>query len=244
MTDNIDNNENKDGSSKEALPKHQEEQISLEYIGQITSELSSLKKEINYANKALDTKVNEAGNKLSEGVNKLGSHISELGAILSEHDNKTKNFIKELETFTLLPEKLSDRIRATVPDIGAEVASIVIRSIDSVGEQFTKLMDKLDSSVQEYQGKLEASTTQQQVRLSAITSQITEQVFEHHQSRSKKFIISLSIMILFSAGISSVTSYLVTTKYPRYVEITGARDITIQDSRVNTFQQAGKVGDK
>ena len=51
----------------------------------------------------------------------------------------------------------------------------------------------------------------------------------------KKFFKMLSLVVVFSALVSGATSYTVANYFPRYVEITGARDLTVTNSKVEVW---------
>jgi hypothetical protein len=45
------------------------------------------------------------------------------------------------------------------------------------------------------------------------------------------------VTVVIAIGSSAATSYLVTTKYPRFVNITGAHEISIESSKVEIWEQ-------
>ncbi|WP_266264444.1 hypothetical protein [Rickettsia hoogstraalii] len=52
------------------------------------------------------------------------------------------------------------------------------------------------------------------------------------------FLKNMCLVVLFSAIISGGTAYLVTTKFPRYLTVTGANNVTIQDCDVSILGKA------
>ncbi len=48
----------------------------------------------------------------------------------------------------------------------------------------------------------------------------------------------MCLVVLFSAIVSGGAAYLVTTKFPRYLTVTGANDVTIQDCNVSVLGKA------
>lgn len=55
------------------------------------------------------------------------------------------------------------------------------------------------------------------------------------QCSNTSFLKNMCLVVLFSAIISGVTSYLVTTKFPRHFNVTGASSVTIYDSNVHVL---------
>ncbi|WP_241773624.1 hypothetical protein [Rickettsia asembonensis] len=78
----------------------------------------------------------------------------------------------------------------------------------------------LDQKLDEYSKKLSASA-----------AHVTE-------CSNIGFLKNMCLVVLFSAIISGGTAYLVTTKFLRYLTVTGANNVTIQDCDVSVLGKA------
>ena len=84
------------------------------------------------------------------------------------------------------------------------------------------------------------STTLQQ-KLNQFTDKLTKSAGLASAQNSKMLIKNLAFVVILSAVISGITSYVVTTKFPRFVRITGANNLSVHDSKVEVWNSRKEV---
>jgi hypothetical protein len=109
-----------------------------------------------------------------------------------------------------------------------------------IGQSFTNennQQDKLpDQEFAQLKQEGGASVSAKHERLNDFTAKIAKEATNLSTSWIKRFSLSFTVTIIFASATSVLTSYLITTKYPRFIEITGARDIIVQDSNLKVFE--------
>lgn len=214
------------GGNKETLEKTMLE------LEQLPEEIKRLRQEIEFATKTLDAKVSDSGKRLDQSLKDFEDKLSMLDGFLDKQLSQEQSLTKELSTLVLLPEKLSTCVRDIVPLVAKELANINATMntniFTAVLEKFSVLQKNLETIIEQQQ----ASLTEQQEKLNNLTNELTTKALGEISLKRKRFLISLAIITLFAVGISALTSYLVMVKYPRFVSITGARDLTISESHV------------
>jgi len=216
----------------------------------IEQAFKALHHEIDFASKALNAKSTDFANTLHESISSLKLSISELENINKQLSNQNTAMISELNTFALLPEKITHSIQNIIPQIGGEVERIHGNRILEIQDRFISLHNQLTKDISDYEAKLEHLSNQSLSNLSSALekfSTVIEQKLAHFSNRlaeeadavssqkNMRFLKNLAFIILFSGLVSAFTSYLVATQFPRYVEIKGANDLTINDSKVNVW---------
>lgn len=193
-------------------------------FAQLKEEITNFRLEIDFAAKALDGSCIETSYRLSQLLESFESKLIDLKSLLEKQEEQNSIFVKELSVMTLLPDKLASRFKDTSPIIAEELKALLESSFLEAQQRFTSLQQELETIV-----------TTQAERLDSLTSGVLKEAQSYSKSWSRKFILSLVITIIFASATSGLTSYLITTKYPRFIEITGARDIIVQDSNLKVF---------
>nr|WP_254170336.1 hypothetical protein [Rickettsia endosymbiont of Ixodes pacificus]AKS10322.1 hypothetical protein REIP_p100 [Rickettsia endosymbiont of Ixodes pacificus] len=120
-------------------------------------------------------------------------------------------------------KSLHDSYNSIISDYTEELKKYKTE-IDQVSSSITghikKHLSSVDQKLDEYSQKLSASA-----------AHVTE-------CSNISFLKNMCLVVLFSAIISGGTAYLVTTKFPRYLTVTGANNVTIQDCDVSVLGKA------
>ena len=117
-----------------------------------------------------------------------------------------------------MPEKTKEVIKQIVP--------IVVHEINTAYHEKVQL-----SAHQEFKSSFEQKLDEYSKKLSASSVYVVE-------CSNYNFLKNMCLVVLFSAIVAGGTAYLVTTKFPRYLTVTGANDVTIQDCNVSVLGKA------
>jgi hypothetical protein len=217
----------------------------------IEQAFKALHHEIDFASKALNAKSADFANTLHESISSLKFSLSELENINKQLNDQNTAMISELNTFALLPEKITHSIQNIIPLIGSEVERIHGNRISEIQDRFISLHNQLTKDINDYEAKLERLSDQSLNNLSAAIEKFSitiEQKLVHFSNRlaeeadavssqkNMRFLKNLAFIILFSGLVSAFTSYLVATQFPRYVRIDAPNNLSIIDSKVQVLE--------
>lgn len=217
---------------------------------QITEILKQLHYEINFASKSLGIKTSEFNNNLEGTITKLSALLKQFNESGTQIQDQNTRMSEELMTFALLPEKITNSINDIAPQIAINVEKIHSSSILEITGKLSDIGNRLNDNISDYERKVAHLTDQSSVSLSAsvekFNSLIVQKLNEFtnkiavtanlvSNQHNARFLKSLCFIILFSAIISGITSYFVTTQFPRYVEVKGVNDLTVHNSNVQVW---------
>ena len=217
---------------------------------QIEQSLKKLHNEIDFASKILNVKSDEYGDTLNSCISSFKSLLEKLEDVLEQSKSQKQMIIDEIAILTLLPEKITNNIKQIIPQIASEIEQIHQPHVLEIKEQFTILHNNLTTDIMSYKNQLDGmasscteqlnsaaetfSTTLEQ-KLNQFTDKLTKSAGLASAQNSKMLIKNLAFVVIFSAVISGITSYVVTTKFPRFVRITGANNLSVHDSKVEVW---------
>jgi hypothetical protein len=219
-------------------------------ITEIEQAFTKLHHEINFASKVLNLNSSNFGNSLNESISSLKHSLTEMENLNKQINEQNTIMVNELTTFALLPEKITKNINAIIPKIANEVEKIHASSVLEVKDQFSSLHNQLNEGVVDYESKLKDLTNQIISNLSSATQRFNSSIeqkftqFTNHlakeadavsERKNFRLLKYLCFVIGFSALISGITSYIVTTQFPRFVTVTGAQSLSITDSKVQVW---------
>lgn len=211
--------------------KESEEKEKMVDFAEINAKLKKSLQEIELTVKILDAKSGEAGKRLEESLKDLETQVLKLNAVITSQINHEQSLSREVGSLVLLPEKLTKNIKDITPLVANELghlnARINEKIFGSVIEKFSVLQQQLETAIEKQQN----AVSQAQEKLDQMAIKSLDGIWV----KNKKFLISLVTATIFAIGASALTSYLVTTKYPRFIEITGARDVIVQESKVDVY---------
>jgi hypothetical protein len=187
--------------------------------------ISRLRAELNFLTKNLDSNTCSANNSLHKTLGEFDSKSQEFKAILTDYESNRKLFRQELDILALLPGKITGSVQKIVPELAKEIELLHNSKLEQIRQQFAGIVTECHKSL-----------INQREELNHLNSKLREQAAIAMASKLKHFGLLMSLIAIFSIGTSALTGYLVATKYPRYVEIKGARDLAIKDSQVKVYQ--------
>lgn len=226
---------------------------------QIEQALSKLHSEIDFASKMLNVKSDDYGNTLNSHITSFKSLLAKLEETLKQNKKQSEMIINEIAMLTLLPEKITSNISQIGPQIASAIEQMHQPRILEITNQFTSLCNKLTEDIANYENQLEkltdncteqlSSTTQKfsanlEEKLNHFTDKLTTSSGLATTANSKTLLKNLAFVVIFSAAVSGITSYVVTTKFPRFVAITGANNLSIHDSRVEVWNSKKELDTK
>lgn len=261
------NNKNQDLEEKQNIVEIAENTKNIEKTKSLESEamsngseLTKLMQQMHFTAKIITEKekhLNQTLNKLSEAFKQtMEQSTSDLNNTNSSFQESIKAQAKQYEilktevgVLTLLPEKTKEAVTNIIPDIAKE--------LDKTQREYTKsLHDSYSTIISGYAEEIQKYKTEMNQVSHGVTTHITKHmslVDQKLEKYSKKlsasaayvvecsnysFLKNMCLVVLFSAIVSGGTAYLVTTKFPRYLTVTGANDVTIQDCNVSVLGKA------
>lgn len=150
--------------------------------------------------------LNESAASVHRLIEELQNRINQQEAILTKLNTEAK-------VLSIIPDKLQNRINELVPNIAKEVETIYSSKNELIEQKYTVLHESINKTIQDTfdNGNILAT-------------------------RSKgEFLRNFAIASILVTIISTLTSYAMITQFPRYVEIKGANDIAVYDSKVQLW---------
>lgn len=228
----------------------------------IDQTLKQLHHEISFASKVIGVQTNDFNNNLQTSIVAINTALLELNNVVLLAKQQNTIMTDEFATFSLLPDKITNNIRYIVPQIAAAVEKIHQPQIKEVKEQFTALQLQLTQEIANYQHRFEESTnkcltkmstsiekvsitaeeklTQFANQLTSNAAQLAHDAAMATKSNTSRFFKNLTLILLFSALISGITSYLINDIVPKSIyrtyEIKSASDLSIHNSTVRILE--------
>jgi small-conductance mechanosensitive channel len=188
------------------------------------SAVNKLKNQISFSTKALEQQQKELSGILSSSAKQLNNAVKTFDRIITDQQKQYVILQNEVGVLTVLPEQLKKEIKNIIPDMAKHIDAVYQEKLQALNNAHNdtvaankELTSVLDQKLDEYSKKLSDSA-----------SYVT-------QCSNTSFLKNMCLVVLFSAIISGVTSYLVTTKFPRHFNVTGASSVTIYDSNVHVL---------
>lgn len=178
----------------------------------------------------------------------------------SKQEEAVAQMITELRILYMIPDKVQNFLDSIAPKIASEVDIIYNSSLNEANQKIELLQEKLNNEFNNYQQKLDeaifksierlASATENfevtiEQKLTLFTNKLIKSSELASTQNNKKLFKNLALVILFSAIVSGITSYVVTTRFPRFVTITGANNLSVHNnSRVEVWNSKQEVSTK
>lgn len=201
--------------------------------------------------------LNQTLNKLSEAfkqtVEQSTSNLNNANSSFQEsikEQSKQYEILKtEVGVLTLLPEKTKEAITNIIPDVARELDKIQIEYTKSLHDSYNTIISGYAEELKRYKIEINQVSDTITGHITKHLSSVEQKLDEYSQKLSESaahvtecsnfsFLKNMCLVILFSAIISGGTAYLVTTKFPRYLTVTGANNVTIQDCDVSVLGKA------
>jgi hypothetical protein len=178
----------------------------------------------------------------------------------SKQEEAVAQMITELRILYMIPDKVQSCLDSIAPKIASEVDIIYNSSLNDANQKIELLQEKLNNEFGNYQQKLDevihkgveqlASATENfevtiEQKLALFTNKLIKSSELASTQNNKKLFKNLTLVVLFSAIVSGITSYVVTTRFPRFVTITGANNLSVHNnSRVEVWNSKQEISTK
>lgn len=217
------------------------------------NKLQKVSDELNFNIRNIDNMSEQVVSTLSKAEVKIQKCVDNLV--------KTTNEINaESRILSMIPEKMQSRINEIAPQIASEVEKIHSEKVEAINKQFEKLQEIIEISITNHQqnllkmtddclDKMSSSTEQFAANLEQEFKQFASQLVRDAEAMSfnnrTKLFKGLALIVMFSGMVSSITSYVVTNKFPRFVWLEAMNDVTIHNSKVDVYSKISpSVGQK
>lgn len=189
-----------------------------------TDTVNKLKNQISFTTKALEKQQQELSKILSSSADQLNDAVKTFDRTIAAQQNQYEMLQNEVGVLTILPEQLKKEISNILPNMAKHIDAVYQEKLQALNNAHNDTVSANRDLICTLDKKLDEYST----KLSARAAHVTE-------CSNISFLKSMCLVVLFSAIISGVTSYLVTTKFPRHFNVTGASSVTIYDSNVHVL---------
>ncbi|MFP3011438.1 MAG: viral A-type inclusion protein [Rickettsia sp.] len=215
IEDNTSNAANSAESSQLATPLTVEPSIDDDAVNKLKNQLS-------FSTKALEKQQQELSKVLSSSAEQLNDAVKMFNRTIATQKNQYEILQNEVGVLTVLPEKTKEEIKQIVPIVVHEINTAYHDKVQSMND----MLNNTISAHQEFKSSVDQKLEEYSKKLSASAAHVVE-------CSNYSFLKNMCLVVLFSAIVSGGTAYLVTTKFPRYLTVTGANNVTIQDCDVS-----------
>ncbi|EER20775.1 MULTISPECIES: hypothetical protein [spotted fever group] len=261
------NNQNQDLEDKQNIVAVEENTLNTEKTKSSESEtmrndsaLTKLIQQMHFTAKLITEKekhLNQTLNKLSEAfkqiVEQSTSDLNNINSSFRENIQKQAKQYEILKTevgvLTLLPEKTKEAITNIIPDVAKELDKIQREYTKSLHDSYSTIISGYAEGIHKYKAEIEQVSHGVTSHITKHMSSVDQKLDEYSKKLSASaayvvecsnysFLKNMCLVVLFSAIVAGGTAYLVITRFPRYLTITGANDVTIQDCNVSVLGKA------
>lgn len=189
--------------------------------------MNKLKNQLSFSTKALEKQQQELSKVLSSSAEQLNDAIKTFDETITAQKTQYAILQNEVGVLTVLPEKTKEEIKQIVPIVVHEINTAYHDKVQSIND----MLNNTISAHQEFKSGIDQKLEEYSKKLSASAAYVVE-------CSNYSFLKNMCLVVLFSAIVAGGTAYLVTTKFPRYLTVTGANDVTIQDCNVSVLGKA------
>lgn len=261
------NNQNQDLEEKQNIVEIAENTKNIEKTKSLESEamsngseLTKLMQQMHFTAKIITEKenhLNQTLNKLSEAFKQtMEQSTSDLNNTNSSFQESIKAQAKQYEilktevgVLTLLPDKTKEAVTNIIPDVAKELDKIQKEYTKSLHDSYSTIISGYAEEIQKYKTEIDQVSHGLTSHITKHISSVEQKLDEYSKKLSASaayvvecsnynFLKNMCLVVLFSAIVAGGTAYLVTTKFPRYLTVTGANDVTIQDCNVSVLGKA------
>lgn len=224
------------------------------------SELTKLMQQMHFTAKLITEKekhFNQTLNKLSEAFKQtveqstsdLNNTNSSFQENIKEQEKQYEILKTEVGVLTLLPEKTKEAVINIIPDVAKELDKIQREYTKSLHDSYSTIISGYAKEIQKYKTEIDQVSHGVTSHITKHMSSVDQKLDEYSQKLSASaayvvecsnysFLKNMCLVVLFAAIVSGGTAYLVTTKFPRYLTVTDANNVTIQDCDVSVLGKA------
>lgn len=221
VEENANNTINSEESSQLVTPLNVEPSIDDDAVNKLKNQLS-------FSTKALEKQQQELSKVLSSSAEQLNDAIKTFDETITAQKNQYEILQNEVGVLTVLPEKTKAEIKQIVPIVVHEINTAYHDKVQSMND----MLNNTISAHQEFKSGVDQKLDEYSKKLSASAAYVVE-------CSNHNFLKNMCLVVLFSAIVAGGTAYLITTKFPRYLTVTGANDVTIQDCQA--IDQFGQI---
>lgn len=216
--------------------KEEQEEVAAEnitvdnQISRIVSNSQKVSDELEYNTRAITS----ASNHLVSTVIKAEDQINKMVSSLEQCVTKQEKIISEINTesrmLAMIPEKMQNRISEIVPQIATEVEKIYNSKVEEIRQQFELIEKTLLNTAKSTSAILEQNIDQ-------FTKDLIQGATTAATSNMHKLLKNLALVVMFSGIVSSITAYVVTNNFLRYVRVENVNDLSVHNSTVSVWRK-------
>ncbi|CAK6519122.1 hypothetical protein [Rickettsia helvetica] len=242
ISENTSNATNSAESSQLATPLNVEPSIDDDAVNKLKNQLS-------FSTKALKKQQQELSKVLSSSAEQLNDAVKTFDKTITAQKNQYEILQNEVGVLTVLPEKTKEAVTNIIPDVAKELDKIQKEYTKSLHDSYSTIISGYAEEIQKYKTEIDQVSHGLTSHITKHISSVDQKLDEYSKKLSASaayvvecsnysFLKNMCLVVLFSAIVAGGTAYLVTTKFPRYLTVTGANNVTIQDCDVSVLGKA------
>ncbi|CAK6890433.1 Viral A-type inclusion protein (plasmid) [Rickettsia helvetica] len=242
ISENTSNATNSAESSQLATPLNVEPSIDDDAVNKLKNQLS-------FSTKALKKQQQELSKVLSSSAEQLNDAVKTFDKTITAQKNQYEILQNEVGVLTVLPEKTKEAVTNIIPDVAKELDKIQKEYTKSLHDSYSTIISGYAEEIQKYKTEIDQVSHGLTSHITKHISSVDQKLDEYSKKLSVSaayvvecsnysFLKNMCLVVLFSAIVAGGTAYLVTTKFPRYLTVTGANNVTIQDCDVSVLGKA------
>ncbi|MFP3121188.1 viral A-type inclusion protein [Rickettsia sp. R2] len=242
ISENTSNATNSAESSQLATPLNVEPSIDDDAVNKLKNQLS-------FSTKALEKQQQELSKVLSSSAEQLNDAVKTFDKTITAQKNQYEILQNEVGVLTVLPEKTKEAVTNIIPDVAKELDKIQKEYTKSLHDSYSTIISGYAEEIQKYKTEIDQVSHGLTSHITKHISSVDQKLDEYSKKLSASaayvvecsnysFLKNMCLVVLFSAIVAGGTAYLVTTKFPRYLTVTGANNVTIQDCDVSVLGKA------
>lgn len=211
--------------------------------------VNKLKNQLSFSTKALEKQQQELSKVLSSSAEQLNDAVKTFDKTITAQKTQYAILQNEVGVLTILPEKTKEAVINIIPDVAQELDKIQKEYTKSLHDSYSTIIKGYTEEIQKYKTEIDQVSHDVTTHITKHISSVDQKLDEYSKKLSASaayvvecsnysFLKNMCLVVLFSAIVAGGTAYLVTTKFPRYLSITGANDVTIQDCNVSVLGKA------
>ncbi|WP_032139711.1 hypothetical protein [Rickettsia tamurae] len=242
ISENTSNATNSAESSQLATPLNVEPSIDDDAVNKLKNQLS-------FSTKALEKQQQELSKVLSSSAEQLNDAVKTFDKTITAQKNQYEILQNEVGVLIVLPEKTKEAVTNIIPDVAKELDKIQKEYTKSLHDSYSTIISGYAEEIQKYKTEIDQVSHGLTSHITKHISSVDQKLDEYSKKLSASaayvvecsnysFLKNMCLVVLFSAIVAGGTAYLVTTKFPRYLTVTGANNVTIQDCDVSVLGKA------
>lgn len=217
----------------------------------LTSTISTLQSEVNFATHAFTGNVENVQKMIHSTESSLKDNLAKIELVLEQYQINSQELQKQISILSLLPQKNQETLKELVPNITKKIENVHDQRMISIEASLKELQKQLSDDVLIKNEMLEKSANssiekvnqsqlkhleEQKKMFQGLVDHTKKEIESVTSNHGTKFLRNISICVILSVLAGGISGWYINKYFPRLVSIEKTGDVMINHSHVKVWE--------